>query len=70
MLELCYSGSNHTSRRSPAKGKDLHRSVSAQDDQDETLVWRKTRAVTANLVLHCGGMTLLLHPTEPARTLM
>jgi len=64
------AGCNRRFGRDPANGKDLHRPLSARDDLDETLAWREERTVTANLVLHCDRMALLLEPTALARSLV
>ena len=55
--------------REPANAKDLHRTLTAADDLDETLAWREARTVTQNLTLHYDRMLLILEPTPLARSL-
>src|SRR6202790_4022483 len=55
--------------RAPHNPKDLHRTLTLQDDLGEILAWLEERIVTHNLTLHYDRMMLLLDPTPFARGL-
>jgi transposase len=60
---------NRRFAKPPKNAKDLHRSLSANEDLTEILTTRHERTLTSNLTLHYDRMMLILEPNATSRPL-